>query len=103
MVGQLYAPADVRRDSGFTIFLHGDQRGRRAGTADLRDADWCALRHTIRILVAGLGMILGLILFQYRIGWIGHIGAPPAPERWLPRCSWWQSAVSPQSRSCICS
>jgi POT family proton-dependent oligopeptide transporter len=36
-------------------------------------------------LVAGLGMILGLILFQYRIGWIGHIGAPPAPERWLPR------------------
>jgi POT family proton-dependent oligopeptide transporter len=77
MVGQLYSPGDVRRDSGFTIFYMGINAG--GALAPLICGTWIGAHYGYQwgFLVAGIGMLLGLIVFQWRAGWIGAIGAPP--------------------------
>ncbi len=80
MVGQLYAPGDVRRDSGFSIFYMGINLG--ALISPLA-CGWVGERISWRLGfgLAGVGMIAGLI--QYVIGGknLGSAGLYPAtPE-----------------------
>jgi proton-dependent oligopeptide transporter, POT family len=77
IVGQLYAPGDVRRDSGFSIFYMGINIG--ALISPLA-CGWVAERIAWRLGygLAGLGMVAGLI--QYVIGYkhLGTAGLYPA-------------------------
>jgi len=85
MVGKLYAPNDVRRDSGFTIFYMGINAG--AFLAPLVCGTLIGTRFGFQygFLAAALGMILGIVVFQFRKGMLGHIGMPPAGrEGWKP-------------------
>jgi POT family proton-dependent oligopeptide transporter len=77
MVGKLYAPGDARRDSGFTIFYMGINAG--AFIAPIVCATWIGAEYGYRwgFLTAGLGMILGLVVFQIVKGWLGHVGTAP--------------------------
>ncbi|MFO1494838.1 MAG: oligopeptide:H+ symporter [Lysobacterales bacterium] len=85
MVGQLYAPADARRDSGFTIFYMGINAG--AALAPLICGSLVGKLFGLQwgFFTAGLGMILGLMVFHWRTGWLGHIGAAPVPGDNLKR------------------
>ncbi|MBI1899129.1 MAG: peptide MFS transporter [Acidobacteria bacterium] len=83
IVGQLYAPEDKRRDSGFSIFYMGINLG--AFLAPLA-CGWVGQRVNWHygFGLAGLGMTAGLV--QYVLGW-KHLGgagahpvAPPTPE-----------------------
>jgi len=78
MVGKLYAPGDARRDSGFTIFYMGINAG--ALIAPIVCASWIGARYGFRwgFFTAGIGMILGLMMFQALKAWLGQIGTTPA-------------------------
>jgi len=81
MVGQLYAPGDGRRDSGFTIFYMGINLG--AFLAPLVCA-WLRIRYgwAWGFGAAGFGMVAGIV--QYLIGRPRHLaglGLPPAASR----------------------
>jgi len=78
MVGKLYAPGDARRDSGFTIFYMGINAG--ALLAPIVCATWIGATYGYRwgFLTAGLGMLLGLVVFQLLKSWLGQVGATPA-------------------------
>lgn len=73
MVGSLYAPGDIRRDSAFSIYYMGINLG--AFTAPLiagsvgEKIDW-----NYGFLIVGLGMILGLILFKWGARYLGDAG-----------------------------
>ena len=77
MVGALYRPGDARRDSGFTIFYMGINAG--AFFAPIICASVIGARYGNQygFLAAGIGMILGVMVFQFRAGMLGHIGKPP--------------------------
>ncbi|MCB1607093.1 MAG: oligopeptide:H+ symporter [Xanthomonadales bacterium] len=77
MVGKLYAPGDARRDSGFTIFYMGINAG--ALIAPLICASFIGQKYGYRwgFFSAGVGMIIGLIVFQIVKGWLGHVGKAP--------------------------
>ena len=81
MVGKLYAPGDVRRDSGFTIFYMGINAG--ALFAPLICASWIGQTYGYRwgFFAAGIGMILGLMVFQLLKGWLGHVGTAPEGKK----------------------
>ncbi len=66
MVGSLYEPGDPRRDAGFTIFYMGINVG--ATFAPLITG-WVAYAYgwAWGFGIAGAGMLLGLIVFQYGI------------------------------------
>jgi len=85
MVGQLYAPDDIRRDSGFTIFYMGINAGGALAPLICGTLIGARFGYQWGFLAAGLGMILGLVVFQWRKDWIGHIGEPLAPEQSLRR------------------
>jgi proton-dependent oligopeptide transporter, POT family len=78
MVGKLYAPGDARRDSGFTIFYMGINAG--ALIAPIVCASWIGANYGFRwgFFAAGIGMILGLMMFQALKSWLGQIGTTPA-------------------------
>jgi POT family proton-dependent oligopeptide transporter len=78
MVGKLYAPGDARRDSGFTIFYMGINAG--ALIAPIICASWIGARYGFRwgFFAAGIGMILGLMMFQILKAWLGQVGTAPA-------------------------
>ena len=78
MVGQLYAPGDARRDSGFTIFYMGINAG--ALLAPVICSVWIGATYGYKygFLAASIGMILGVMAFHLRKGMLGHIGKPPA-------------------------
>jgi len=78
MVGKLYAPGDARRDSGFTIFYMGINAG--ALVAPIICASWIGARYGFRwgFFAAGIGMILGLMMFQILKAWLGQVGTAPA-------------------------
>lgn len=85
MVGQLYAPGDVRRDSGFTIFYMGINAG--AFIAPMITSAWIGATYGLKygFLAASIGMIFGIMVFQFLKGMLGHIGKPPAGrEGWGP-------------------
>jgi POT family proton-dependent oligopeptide transporter len=80
MVGQLYGPGDIRRDSGFTIFYMGINLG-----AFLAPLICGALGESPRFGwhygfgAAGVGMVLGLITFVWgRNKYLKGIGLPPS-------------------------
>lgn len=78
MVGQLYRPGDDRRDAGFTIFYMGINTG--AFIAPFI-CGWLGERvgWDYGFGAAGVGMLLGLVLFlYYRDKVIPGIGFPPA-------------------------
>jgi POT family proton-dependent oligopeptide transporter len=81
MVGKLYAPGDVRRDSGFTIFYMGINAG--ALFAPLVCASWIGQTYGYRwgFFTAGIGMIIGLMVFQLLKGWLGHVGTAPEGKK----------------------
>ena len=85
MVGKLYAPGDARRDAGFTIFYMGINAG--ALIAPLVCASWIGQTYGYRwgFFAAGMGMILGLMVFQLLKGWLGHVGtAPEGKKGYMP-------------------
>lgn len=77
IVGQLYGPADRRRDSGFSLFYMGINVG--AGLSPLA-CGWVGERISWRLGfgLAGVGMMLGLV--QYVLGWkyLASAGLHPA-------------------------
>lgn len=81
MVGSLYEPGDSRRDGGFTIFYMGINIG--AWLSPLV-CGWVAYSWgwAYGFGIAGVGMIIGLIVFQVGIsnGVFASKGLPPAPS-----------------------
>ncbi len=81
MVGKLYAPGDVRRDSGFTIFYMGINAG--ALIAPVICASLIGQKFGYRwgFFTAGMGMLLGLVVFQALKAWLGHVGTAPKNKK----------------------
>ena len=85
MIGKLYAPGDARRDSGFTIFYMGINAG--AFFAPIICATWIGATYGFKygFLAAGIGMIFGIVVFQFLKGMLGHVGKEPVEhEGWKP-------------------
>jgi proton-dependent oligopeptide transporter, POT family len=78
IVGQLYAPGDVRRDAGFSIFYMGINLG--AFIAPLvtsylgQRINW-----HLGFTVAGVGMVLGLVQYVLGAKHLGDAGLRPVP------------------------
>ena len=85
MVGQLYKLTDVRRDSAYTVFYMGINVGAALGTILVG-----YLGETIGwgfgFGLAGIGMLLGLIVFVLGKGVLNGAGEAPAP---LPKSREW--------------
>jgi POT family proton-dependent oligopeptide transporter len=78
MVGKLYADGDNRKDSGFTIFYIGINLGALLATTV------CAEVGNIYgakygFALAGVGMLLGVIVFQLGSKHYAEVSAPPSP------------------------
>jgi POT family proton-dependent oligopeptide transporter len=79
MVGRLYAPDDVRRDSGFTIFYMGINAGGALAPLICGTLIGARFGYQWGFFAAGLGMIIGLMVFRWKTAWVGDIGAAIAP------------------------
>ncbi|HLH00177.1 MAG TPA: peptide MFS transporter [Bryobacteraceae bacterium] len=98
IVGQLYAPGDVRRDAGFSIFYMGINLG--AFIAPLavgyvgQRVNW-----NLGFMLAGAGMTLGLIQYSLGSRYLGEAGLHPVPSESeearakLHRSAWTAAAV----------
>ncbi|MGX5174228.1 peptide MFS transporter [Aliikangiella sp. IMCC44653] len=77
MVGKLYTPEDPRRDSGFTIFYMGINAG--ALIAPIICGTWIGAVYGYKwgFFAAGIGMVLGVVVFQLLKAWLGHVGEAP--------------------------
>jgi POT family proton-dependent oligopeptide transporter len=83
MIGKLYVPGDVRRDSGFTIFYMGINLG--AFIAPFITASWIGATWGLKwgFFAAALGMILSTLFLEIAKRSLGHVGLPPAgKESW---------------------
>lgn len=82
VVGKLYPDDDPRRDSGFTIFYMGINVG--AFTATLL-CGWLGEVYgwSWGFGAAGIGMLVGLIMFQWGQSFLEGHGEPANPERLL--------------------
>ncbi|HRF54278.1 MAG TPA: oligopeptide:H+ symporter [Aquimonas sp.] len=78
MVGRLYAPDDARRDSGFTWFYMGINAGGALAPLVCGTLVGAYFGYEWGFFTAGVGMLLGLVVFQWRIARMGVIGQPPA-------------------------
>ncbi|MGD2167634.1 MAG: peptide MFS transporter [Gammaproteobacteria bacterium] len=81
-VGELYAPADPRRDAGFTIFYMGINLGAFLGPIV---CGWLALYNWhYGFAAAGVGMLFGLVQFRVSRSYLGEAGLhtehPASPE-----------------------
>ncbi len=76
MIGKLYAPNDVRRDSGFTIFYMGINLG--AMVAPLVTSTWIGATWGLKwgFFAAGIGMILSTLFLEVAKKALGHVGMP---------------------------
>jgi len=76
MIGKLYAPGDVRRDSGFTIFYMGINLG--AMIAPIVTASWIGATWGLKygFLAAGIGMILSTLFLEFAKKSLGSVGLP---------------------------
>ncbi len=78
IVGQLYAPTDVRRDAGFSIFYMGINLG--AFVSPLvcgylgQRVDW-----HLGFAAAGVGMVIGIVQYLAGARSLGEAGLHPAP------------------------
>ncbi|MSU36362.1 MAG: MFS transporter [Pedosphaera sp.] len=94
MVGSLYEPGDVQRDAGFSIFYTGINIG--AFAAPLVTG-WLAQSDQFKSMLqgwgldpahswhwgfaaAGVGMVIGLIVYVAMGNRIAHVGRPPASD-----------------------
>jgi POT family proton-dependent oligopeptide transporter len=83
LIGRFYAPGDPRRDGAFTIFYMGINIG-----AFLAPLTCGAIAEQVGwnygFLLAGIGMVVGLLIFLYTSaqGYLGHYADPPgtAPD-----------------------
>jgi POT family proton-dependent oligopeptide transporter len=80
VVGALYEEGDPRRDGGFTIFYVGINLG--AFISSLACA-WLGITYGWRygFGLAGVGMLAGLIVFQWGQKWLEGRAAPPDVDR----------------------
>lgn len=91
MVGKLYATADGRRDSGFTIFYMGINLGamiapiltqyfaeRVFGTLEMPAYKWV-------FIISGIGMVISLIWFWFGRSQLAGVGRPPEGAESLAR------------------
>jgi POT family proton-dependent oligopeptide transporter len=95
MVGKLYAPGDPRRDKGFTIFYMGinlgaflapvicgivaDQYGLIPALEDnFVNKDGILKNYRYGFLLAGIGMLIGLVTLFFGQHRLGEHGLPPA-------------------------
>ena len=83
MVGALYRPGDARRDSGFTIFYMGINAGAFFAPIICASVIGARFGNQYGFLAAGIGMILGVLVFQFRAGMLGHIGKAPEAHQGL--------------------
>src|SRR5579864_7119510 len=84
LVGFLYGPSDIRRDSGFTLYYVGINIG--AGLAPLI----CGyvgqtIDYRYAFGLSGLFMLAGLIQFQITRGYLGEAGRLPAKSTLMDR------------------
>ncbi len=79
IVGKLYDDQDVRKDSGFTIFYIGINLGALLATLV---AVWVGETYGFKygFALAGVGMILGVLIFVGGQRLFGHVAMPPNPE-----------------------
>ena len=79
VVGRLYGENDPRRDGGFTIFYMGINIG--AASASLL-CGWLASAYgwAYGFGAAGIGMLIGLIIFSLGQHWLEGHGDPSDPE-----------------------
>jgi POT family proton-dependent oligopeptide transporter len=79
IVGQLYEQSDPRRDAGFTLYYYGINLG--AFWASLL-CGWLGTTYGwwAGFGAAGLGMLLGLVVFGLGKPWLEGKGEPPNPE-----------------------
>jgi len=78
LVGELYEPGDVRRDSGFTLFYVGINLGAALGPLAcgwLAREDW-----HYGFAAAGVGMAFGLVQFRWTRHHLGGLGLAPDPS-----------------------
>ncbi|QHS10870.1 peptide MFS transporter [Sinimarinibacterium sp. NLF-5-8] len=80
MVGQLYPRTDVRRDPAYTIFYMGINLGAMLGvlTAGYLGQTW---GWKYGFGAAGIGMLLGLVVFVIGKPWLMGNGEAPDPQR----------------------
>ena len=80
IVGSLYGFGDTRRDSGFTIFYMGINMG--AFLASIF-CGYLGIVHGWKygFGLAGIGMLLGLIIFLSCQSWLEGKGEPPSAEK----------------------
>ncbi|MGF1606173.1 MAG: peptide MFS transporter [Rhodothalassiaceae bacterium] len=78
-VGMLYAPGDRRRDSGFTIFYMGINIGSVLATLL---CGWLGQTYGWKygFGLAGIGMLLGLVVFLAGQKYLQGTGEPPKPD-----------------------
>jgi amino acid/peptide:H+ symporter len=80
VVGDLYPEGDPRRDGGFTLFYMGINLGSFLAT-------WtCGIIGIVYgwswgFGLAGVGMLLGLVVFHFGQHWLDGVAEPPAPEK----------------------
>ncbi|MDD3075011.1 MAG: peptide MFS transporter [Proteiniphilum sp.] len=79
LVGKLYTADDPRRDSGFTIFYIGVNVGALLATLVVV---WVGERFGFKygFGLAGIGMLLGLLIFAAGTKYYKEEGRPPRPE-----------------------
>jgi POT family proton-dependent oligopeptide transporter len=80
IVGALYEPGDARRDAGFTIFYMGINLGSFIAVLA------CGYLGQVYgwaygFGLAGIGMLLGLVVFQFGQGWLQGKADPPEPAK----------------------
>lgn len=80
IVGQLYPRTDLRRDSAYTIFYIGINLGAAAGTI-IAGYLGETLGWAYGFGAAGVGMLLGLVVFVLGKPLLRGQGEPPAPAR----------------------
>ncbi len=83
MIGKLYAPGDIRRDSGFTVFYMGINLG--AFIAPFITAAWVGATWGMKwgFFAAALGMVLSTLFLEVAKRSLGQVGRPdPGKEGW---------------------
>ena len=80
IVGALYGEGDPRRDSGFTIFYMGINLGSFLASVS---CGYLGIVHGWKygFGLAGIGMILGLVIFLRYNSWLEGKAEPPNPEK----------------------
>lgn len=80
IVGKLYRDGDERRDSGFTIFYIGINVGALLATTVCVEVGR-KVGYEYGFALAGIGMILGTLIFVFGKKLYEHAAAPPNPEK----------------------